>query len=78
MEPHFSNAPTQRMYQKIAATCPTQLKSEAQEARLGYVGLEGIAAEIKSQYSNEFADDFSEPELKQVQWLEIVTALAKQ
>ena len=76
MSAHFSNAETARMFRMIDETCPTQLKSDVKEARVGYVGLDGIAAEIKSEYSNEFSDDFTEPELKQVQWLEIVAALA--
>lgn len=76
MSDKFSNAETNKMYQHIAATQPEQLISDAQEASLGYIGLAGITAEVKAQYSTHFAAEFNERELAKVQWKEIVTALA--
>lgn len=76
MTEQFSNSATSKMFQRIKETQPEQLISDAQEASVGYIGLDGIASEVKSEYSTLFAEEFSEQELAQVAWKEIVNALA--
>lgn len=76
MSHEFSNPETDNMFQHIKETKPHQLISDAQQALTGYIGLAGIAAEIKSEYSHEFAEHFNEQQLAKVDWQQIVKALA--
>lgn len=76
MNDEFTNAETNRMFNRIKQTSPHQLISEAQEALTGYIGLNGIAAEVRYAYSRQFAEEFNEQQLAQVDWQQIVKALA--
>ena len=77
MSDAFSNQETQTMFEHIKDTQPQQLIRDAKEIRQGYLDQQGLAAEIAAKYSTQFAEQFSEAKLKQVQWQEIVSALAK-
>lgn len=77
MSDAFSNQETKIMFNYIKDTQPQQLISDAKEIRQGYLGQQGLAAEIAAEYSQHFADKFSEQQLEKVKWEEIATALAK-
>lgn len=77
MSDAFSNQETQTMFEHIKDTQPQQLISDAKEIRQGYSGQQGLAAEIAAEYSQHFADKFTEQQLEKVQWEEIANALAR-
>ncbi|ART80114.1 hypothetical protein [Oceanisphaera avium] len=76
MNTEFTNAPTKAMYQHIKETHPLPLINEATEAKTGYIGLKGLAAEVKAEYSERFKQEFSEAEFAQIDWQQIVAMLA--
>ena len=76
MSYQLSNVETENMFKRIKDTCPEQLISDIQEAATGYIGMNGITAEIKSVYSTRFADEFSKAQLAKIDWQQVVAALA--
>lgn len=76
MSHEFANNETQAMFSRIKETRPETLINDAHEAQMGYVGLTGLAAEIKSIYSQRFTKEFSETELANIDWQQIVAMLA--